>query len=300
MKTAHKRREPIDLTQGPCWKVILLFSLPVILSYLLQQVYSISDAAIVGQTLTAAEVAGVNDTNSLVFIFLQFAFGVSAGFCVITSYYVGMHDERGVRRSLATQLLLSAALTVVLTALALGGAALSLKKPTQNHNLMRLPSFRGVAEVRASLPGRMRLYLPAVSANREAAEEMKRQLEATGVVHEVTLNFRLSSALIRYDETKVEAAVVQGAVLKLMGLSDALQKEPVSRIQSGLNTLMAAINHGLLEATNGLLDVRTLAGCALTFAGVKSLAVSGAAVPGAMTLLWWAASIWRRNDSGTN
>lgn len=119
VKTAHKRREPIDLTQGPCWKVILLFSLPVILSYLLQQVYSISDAAIVGQTLTAAEVAGVNDTNSLVFIFLQFAFGVSAGFCVITSYYVGMHDERGVRRSLSTQILLSAALTVALTALAL-------------------------------------------------------------------------------------------------------------------------------------------------------------------------------------
>ena len=115
VKTAHKRREPIDLTQGPCWKVILLFSL----SYLLQQVYSISDAAIVGQTLTAAEVAGVDDTNSLVFIFLQFAFGVSAGFCVITSYYVGMHDERGVRRSLATQILLSAALTVALTALAL-------------------------------------------------------------------------------------------------------------------------------------------------------------------------------------
>ena len=181
--------------------------------------------------------------------------------------------------------------TTLLTALALGGAALSVKKPTQNHNLMRLPSFRGIEEVRSSLPGRMRLYLPAVSANREAAEEMKRQLEATGVVHEVALNFRLSSVLIRYDETKVEAAVVQGAVLK---------KEPVSRIQSGLNTLMAAINHGLLEATNGLLDVRTLAGCALTFAGVKSLAVSGAAVPGAMTLLWWAASIWRRNDSGTN
>ena len=151
--------------------------------------------------------------------------------------------------------------TTLLAALALGGAALSVKKPTQNHNLMRLPSFRGIAEVRASLPGRMRLYLPAVSANREAAAEMKRQLEATGVVHEVALNFRLSTALIRYDETKVEAAVVQGAVLKLMGLTDALQKEPVSRIQSGLNTLMAAINHGLLEATNGLLDVRTLAGC---------------------------------------
>ena len=45
--------QPVDLTQGTCWKTILVFSLPIILSYLLQQVYSISDAAIVGQTLTA-------------------------------------------------------------------------------------------------------------------------------------------------------------------------------------------------------------------------------------------------------
>ena len=69
-KTNIQLFRPLDLTQGSCWKTILIFSLPVILSYLLQQVYSISDAAIVGQTLTAQEVAGVNDTNALVFIFL--------------------------------------------------------------------------------------------------------------------------------------------------------------------------------------------------------------------------------------
>lgn len=72
--------QPVELTQGECWKTILAFSFPIIVSYLLQQVYTISDAAIVGQTLTAQEVAGVNDTTSLIFIFLQFAFGVSAGF----------------------------------------------------------------------------------------------------------------------------------------------------------------------------------------------------------------------------
>ena len=110
---------PADLTKGVCWKTILSFSFPIIISYLLQQVYSISDAAIVGQTLTAGEVAGVNDTTSLIFIFLQFAFGVSAGFCVVTSCRVGANDDEGVRRSLATQIMLSAGLTVVLTALAL-------------------------------------------------------------------------------------------------------------------------------------------------------------------------------------
>ena len=110
---------PVDLIHGSCWRAILAFACPIILSYLLQQIYTISDAAIVGQTLTAQEVAGVNDTSSLIFIFLQFAFGVSAGFCSVTSCRVGAHDEAGVRRSLAVQFLLSGILTVALTALAL-------------------------------------------------------------------------------------------------------------------------------------------------------------------------------------
>ena len=110
---------PLKLTQGPCWRTILFFSIPIIISYLLQQVYTISDAAIVGQTLTADEVAGVTDTTPLVFVFLQFAFGSSAGFCAVTACRVGTHDQPGVRRSLATQIVLSAVLTVLLTALAL-------------------------------------------------------------------------------------------------------------------------------------------------------------------------------------
>jgi len=111
--------QPVDLTRGTCWRTILIFSFPIIVSYLLQQVYSISDAAIVGQTLTASEVAGVNDTTALAMIFLQFAFGASAGFCTVTSCCVGARDSAGVRRSMAAQIVLSAALTIVLTGLAL-------------------------------------------------------------------------------------------------------------------------------------------------------------------------------------
>lgn len=115
----HGFFRPRDLTEGAPWKTILAFAFPIIISYLLQQVYTISDAAIVGQTLTAGEVAGVNDTSSLIFVFLQFAFGVSAGFCVVTAAEVGARDDAGVRRSLSSQIILSAALTVVLTGLAL-------------------------------------------------------------------------------------------------------------------------------------------------------------------------------------
>ncbi len=110
---------PMDLTQGKCWRVIIAFSVPIILSFLLQQVYTISDAAICGQALTGEEVAGINDINPLLFIYLQFAFGCTTGFCVISSRAIGQKDDAGARRSLASQIILSAAITVILTAAAI-------------------------------------------------------------------------------------------------------------------------------------------------------------------------------------
>jgi len=107
--------KPIDLTQGTIWKVIVKFAVPIIISYLLQQLYVLSDAAICGQTLSADEVAGVNDTLPLVFIFMQFAFGCTAGFCVVLSHKFGSRDEAGMRKSFATQIILGLIITVILT-----------------------------------------------------------------------------------------------------------------------------------------------------------------------------------------
>lgn len=109
----------VNLREGKEWKVLLRFSLPIVLSYLLQQIYTVSDAVICGQTLSADEVAGVNDVFPLTFIFLQFAFGCTAGFSVITSTRVGNSDAAGVRRSFASQIVLSAIITAVLTALSI-------------------------------------------------------------------------------------------------------------------------------------------------------------------------------------
>lgn len=106
---------PVDLTQGTPWKVILRYATPIILSYFLQQIYVLTDAIICGQVLTSAEVAGINDTFPLTFIFLQFAFGCTAGFSVITAKYAGQNHTAGVRRSFAAQICLSVGLSVLLT-----------------------------------------------------------------------------------------------------------------------------------------------------------------------------------------
>lgn len=109
---------PIDLTHGNISGVLIRFSVPVVLSYLLQQIYTLSDAAICGQTLTAGEVAGVNDTSPLLFMVLQFAFGCATGFTVVTANRVGERDEEGVRRSFAAQIWLCGGLTLVLSSAA--------------------------------------------------------------------------------------------------------------------------------------------------------------------------------------
>ena len=168
-------------------------------------------------------------------------------------------------------------------ALAAGAAAALPKKQTRNR--MKLPSFRGLAEVRASLPGRMRLYMPAVSDARAQAEQMKTQLESTGVIRRVDIEPRTGSVLILYDEAAVQAPVVMGAAMKLMGLDEKASAVPAGKLREGLRTLMSAINAG------GLVDAKTLAAGILTVAALRSRAKISWAMPGALTLLWWASGL---------
>lgn len=114
-----KMFQPIDLTKGCIWKTIIWFSIPILLSYIFQQIYTIADATICGQFLNANQVAGVNNTGNLTFIVLQFAFGCTAGFSVMTSNMVGRKDSDGIRKSFAIQILLCLFISLVLTIVAI-------------------------------------------------------------------------------------------------------------------------------------------------------------------------------------
>ncbi len=109
---------PTDLTRGVPWKTILRYGGPIMLSYFLQQIYVLTDAIICGQVLSAGEVAGVNDTFPLTFIFLQFAFGCTSGFSVLTAKSVGANDKEGTRSSFAAQIFLSSIISAILTVVA--------------------------------------------------------------------------------------------------------------------------------------------------------------------------------------
>ena len=70
-------------------------------------------------------------------------------------------------------------------------------------------------------------------------------------------------------------------------------------MEEGLHTLYAAVNQGVLNMTDSLLDVPTIAGGALTITALRRwMAGGGPGLPGTATLIWWATSLFGRGSHG--
>jgi len=78
-----------DMTTGTEWKLILLFSLPIIAGNLLQQLYNVVDGIIVGNFVSEAAIAAVTTCLPLTMLFIALAHGLSIGGGVVISQYYG-------------------------------------------------------------------------------------------------------------------------------------------------------------------------------------------------------------------
>jgi putative MATE family efflux protein len=106
-----------NLITGRPWRVILAFSVPLLIGNVVQQLYQFVDAVVVGRQLGVNSLAAVGATGSLIFLVIGFAWGLASGFAIPTAQAFGASDARGVRRSVATGTLLTAATSLILTIL---------------------------------------------------------------------------------------------------------------------------------------------------------------------------------------
>ena len=104
-----------DMTIGNPMKIILLFSLPVLLGNLFQQFYNMVDTVIVGQYLGEDALAAVGSTGCLMFLVLGFANGIAQGFGVMVSHAFGAKDMKLLRHYVALSLLLTVVISMILT-----------------------------------------------------------------------------------------------------------------------------------------------------------------------------------------
>ena len=117
-----------SLTHGPLGKKILLFSLPLIASNLLQVLFNMADIAVVGRFSGPVALGSVGSTSTLIFLFTGFLMGIGNGINVLVARHYGAESKRDIRETVHTAVLvaLAAGFIILLIGLLLSGPMLKL------------------------------------------------------------------------------------------------------------------------------------------------------------------------------
>ena len=95
------------MTNGPLAGKILLFSLPLIASGMLQLLFNAADVIVVGRFVGSDALAAVSSNTSLINLIINLFVGLSVGAGVTVSFYKGAKDDRGVSEAVHTSVALS-------------------------------------------------------------------------------------------------------------------------------------------------------------------------------------------------
>ena len=104
-----------DMTEGSPARNILNFALPLVLGYVLQHLYQVVDAAIVGRWVGVEGLAAVGASSSIMFLFLGFCNGACAGFSVPVAQAFGAKEYSLMRQYVANAIRIGIWISVLLT-----------------------------------------------------------------------------------------------------------------------------------------------------------------------------------------
>lgn len=107
----------LNMTTGAPLPLLLRFCLPILLGNLMQQLYNMTDAAVVGQFVGTEALAAVGATGSILFMVIGFVDGMCAGLCIPLARSFGGDDQPMLRRCLAHAVYLAVCFAAILTAL---------------------------------------------------------------------------------------------------------------------------------------------------------------------------------------
>lgn len=117
---AHAKTASVsDMTIGSPLRQITKFALPLILGYILQQMYLVIDAAIVGRWIGVGALAAVGASSSIMFLVMGFCNGACAGFAIPVAQSFGAKDYSKMRLYVANAVRISAVMATVVTLLSL-------------------------------------------------------------------------------------------------------------------------------------------------------------------------------------
>ena len=109
-----REKRVIEMTTGSLWKNILLFSLPLMLTQVLEVLFNLSDVAIAGKFADYRALGAVGSTTLLVSLFTGLLIGIGSGVNVAVARGLGLRDGEQVEKTVHTSFLICAAAGIIL------------------------------------------------------------------------------------------------------------------------------------------------------------------------------------------
>ena len=105
----------VDMTYGDISKQLFMFTIPILLSQILQQFYNIADTAIIGRYIGTDALAAIGSTGLLISVIVNFFIGLSTGVSAVIANQFGANEYEKLKKSISTLLAVSVLLGIVFT-----------------------------------------------------------------------------------------------------------------------------------------------------------------------------------------
>ena len=127
-------KKNLDMTQGSPFRLIILFTIPIILGNIFQQFYNIVDTIIAGRFIDAKALAAVGSTGSTTNLFFALGNGLATGIGILVSQSFGSGDMKSVRKVIT-----NAFVIVSITSIFVGSLGFVFARPVLT-NFLKTPA----------------------------------------------------------------------------------------------------------------------------------------------------------------
>ena len=107
MEFLHKLFAPVDMTTGEPWKKIVLFTIPMLLGNIAQQLYNTVDSIVVGNYVGDNALAAVGSAAPILNLIIVLFIGISVGTGIMVSQYFGAKSREGLSYTIGNSILLT-------------------------------------------------------------------------------------------------------------------------------------------------------------------------------------------------
>lgn len=118
-QAVRKERVGTNLTEGPIMRSLLIFAIPIVLTNLVQQLYSMVDLIVIGQFVGNTGTVGVNTGGEMADLVTPVAMGFATAGQIYISQLFGAGDDRKIKRTVGTLLSFMGVISVILSVAAI-------------------------------------------------------------------------------------------------------------------------------------------------------------------------------------